>query len=31
VEQDDQYGLDPYDCLDTSRRNLVALGYESLF
>jgi sugar phosphate isomerase/epimerase len=31
VEQDDQYGLDPYDCLATSRRNLVALGYESLF
>lgn len=31
VEQDDQYGLDPYDCLATSRRNLLALGYESLF
>jgi sugar phosphate isomerase/epimerase len=31
VEQDDQYGLDPYACLVTSRRNLVALGYESLF
>jgi sugar phosphate isomerase/epimerase len=31
VEQDDQYGLDPYDCLETSRRNLLALGYESLF
>jgi sugar phosphate isomerase/epimerase len=31
VEQDDQYGRDPYDCLQTSRHNLVALGYENLF
>jgi sugar phosphate isomerase/epimerase len=31
IEQDDQYGRDPYDCLQTSRDNLVALGYEHLF
>ena len=31
IEQDDQYGRDPYDCLQTSRDNLVALGYENLF
>jgi sugar phosphate isomerase/epimerase len=31
VEQDNQYGLDPYDCLTTSHRNLVELGYASLF
>ena len=31
IEQDDQYGRDPYDCLQTSRDNLVALGYEKLF
>jgi sugar phosphate isomerase/epimerase len=31
IEQDDQYGRDPFDCLQTSRDNLVALGYENLF
>jgi sugar phosphate isomerase/epimerase len=31
IEQDDQYGRDPYDCLQTSRDNLLALGYENLF
>ena len=31
IEQDDQYGRDPYDCLQTSRHNLVALGYADLF
>ena len=31
IEQDDQYGRDPYDCLQTSRDNLVALGYQKLF
>ena len=31
IEQDDQYGRDPFDCLQTSRENLVALGFESLF
>jgi sugar phosphate isomerase/epimerase len=31
IEQDDQYGRDPYDCLQTSHDNLVALGYENLF
>ena len=30
IEQDDQYGRDPFDCLVTSRENLVALGYEDL-
>ncbi|MDA8439337.1 MAG: TIM barrel protein [Propionibacterium sp.] len=30
IEQDQQYGRDPYDCLRTSRDNLVALGYRSL-
>lgn len=30
IEQDEQYGRDPLDCLATSRENLVALGYESL-
>lgn len=30
IEQDDQYGRDPFDCLATSRENLVALGYERL-
>ncbi len=30
IEQDQQYGRDPYDCLKTSRDNLVALGYRSL-
>ena len=31
IEQDDQYGRDPYDCLQTSRDNLHALGYADLF
>jgi sugar phosphate isomerase/epimerase len=31
IEQDEQYGRDPFDCLQTSRDNLVALGYETLF
>lgn len=31
IEQDDQYGRDSFDCLQTSRDNLVALGYENLF
>jgi sugar phosphate isomerase/epimerase len=31
IEQDEQYGRDPFDCLQTSRENLVALGYDSLF
>ncbi|WP_187351856.1 sugar phosphate isomerase/epimerase family protein [Allosaccharopolyspora coralli] len=31
IEQDQQYGRDPYDCLKTSRDNLVTLGYENLF
>lgn len=31
IEQDDQYGRDPFDCLQTSRDNLVALGYQHLF
>jgi sugar phosphate isomerase/epimerase len=30
IEQDDQYGRDPFDCLQTSRDNLVALGYGHL-
>ncbi|WP_347350737.1 sugar phosphate isomerase/epimerase [Intrasporangium sp.] len=30
IEQDDQYGRDPFDCLVTSRENLVAAGYEAL-
>ncbi|MGC0250581.1 sugar phosphate isomerase/epimerase family protein [Pseudactinotalea sp. Z1748] len=30
IEQDNQYGRDPFDCLATSRKNLVALGYENL-
>lgn len=30
IEQDDQYGRDPFDCLVTSRDNLVALGYGDL-
>jgi sugar phosphate isomerase/epimerase len=30
IEQDDQYGRDPFDCLRTSRANLVALGYADL-
>lgn len=31
IEQDDQYGRDPFDCLQTSRDSLVALGYADLF
>jgi sugar phosphate isomerase/epimerase len=31
IEQDEQYGRDPFDCLLTSRDNLVALGYGTLF
>lgn len=31
IEQDQQYGRDPYDCLRTSRDNLVELGYGHLF
>jgi len=30
IEQDDQYGRDPFDCLQTSHDNLVALGYGHL-
>lgn len=30
IEQDDQYGRDPYDCLRTSYDHLVALGYGNL-
>ena len=30
IEQDNQYGRDPFDCLATSRDNLVALGYGNL-
>jgi sugar phosphate isomerase/epimerase len=31
IEQDDQYGRDPYDCLQSSHDNLVSLGYADLF
>jgi sugar phosphate isomerase/epimerase len=31
VEQDEQYGRTPLDCLKTSYDNLVALGYADLF
>lgn len=31
IEQDDTYGKDPFECLATSRTNLIAMGYESLF
>ena len=31
VEQDDLYGRDVFDCLRTSKDNLVALGYGDLF
>ena len=31
VEQDEQYGRDPFDCLITSRNHLIALGYQDLF
>lgn len=30
IEQDKQYGRDPFDCLATSRENLVNLGFEHL-
>lgn len=30
IEQDDQYGRSPFDCLATSRENLVRLGYSDL-
>jgi sugar phosphate isomerase/epimerase len=30
IEQDNQYGRDPFDCLATSRDNLIALGYGDL-
>ncbi|MBV7340081.1 sugar phosphate isomerase/epimerase [Chloroflexi bacterium TSY] len=31
VEQDEQYGRDPFDCLITSRDNLIKLGYQEWF
>ncbi len=31
IEQDDQYGKDPYECLETSRDNLYAMGYKQWF
>ena len=31
VEQDDQYGRDPFDCLATSRDNLIEMGYADWF
>jgi sugar phosphate isomerase/epimerase len=31
IEQDDQYGRTPFDCLATSRDNLIRLGYGDLF
>ncbi len=31
IEQDDHYGRDPFDCLITSRDNLIGLGYGDLF
>jgi len=31
IEQDDQYGRSPFDCLATSRQNLIQLGYGDLF
>lgn len=31
VEQDELYGRDPYDCLITSRDNLINMGYEDWF
>jgi hypothetical protein len=30
IEQDDQYGRTPFDCLATSRDNLIQLGYDDL-
>ncbi len=31
IEQDDTYGKDPFDCLETSAKNLRALGYADWF
>jgi sugar phosphate isomerase/epimerase len=31
IEQDDQYGRDPFDCLVTSRDNLIQMGYADWF
>ena len=31
VEQDELYGRDPFDCLTTSRDNLIELGYQDWF
>ncbi|NMA84803.1 MAG: TIM barrel protein [Epulopiscium sp.] len=31
IEQDDQYGEDPFDCLRTSKKNLEKLGYGAWF
>ncbi len=31
IEQDDQYGKDPYECLEISRDNLYAMGYKEWF
>ena len=31
IEQDDQYGRKPFDCLATSRDNLIRLGFGDLF
>lgn len=31
IEQDEQYGRDPFDCLMTSRDYLIKAGYENLF
>lgn len=31
VEQDDQYGRSPLDCLRTSHDNLVTMGFGDLF
>ncbi|WP_407271866.1 sugar phosphate isomerase/epimerase family protein [Radiobacillus sp. PE A8.2] len=31
VEQDDTYGIDPFECLDTSAKNLRKLGYSDWF
>ena len=31
IEQDDTYGRDPFDCLITSRDNLIEMGYQDWF
>ncbi|WP_067725674.1 sugar phosphate isomerase/epimerase family protein [Oceanobacillus damuensis] len=31
IEQDDTYGIDPFECLETSARNLRELGYADWF